>query len=79
MQRHARSKVSPGRWRPGGELPAAGRRLRAPLSLLQGTNCLGVMHTGQDCGLKDYRKIRIVSHQKEVSENFATDLIAEPT
>ncbi|XP_059765151.1 NADH dehydrogenase [ubiquinone] iron-sulfur protein 6, mitochondrial-like [Balaenoptera ricei] len=45
----------------------------APLSQPQGTRCLGVTHTRQDCDVKDYRKIRIVRHQKEVSENFAID------
>lgn len=79
-QGHARSKVSLGgmaAWQ-GSCLPL-GWKLSATLSLLWGTNCVGIMHTGQDCDVKDYRKIQTVSHQREVNENFATDLIAEPT
>ncbi|TKC50424.1 hypothetical protein EI555_013760 [Monodon monoceros] len=36
----------------------------AALSLPQGTRCLGVMHTRQDCDIKDYRKIRTVVIRK---------------
>uniref|UniRef100_A0A8C8RK87 NADH dehydrogenase [ubiquinone] iron-sulfur protein 6, mitochondrial n=1 Tax=Pelusios castaneus TaxID=367368 RepID=A0A8C8RK87_9SAUR len=36
-----------------------------------------VTHTGQVYEENDYRKVRFVTRQKEVNENFAIDLIAE--
>ncbi|XP_074843998.1 NADH dehydrogenase [ubiquinone] iron-sulfur protein 6, mitochondrial [Carettochelys insculpta] len=36
-----------------------------------------VTHTGQVYEENDYRRVRFVSRQKEVNENFAIDLIAE--
>ncbi|XP_076972923.1 NADH dehydrogenase [ubiquinone] iron-sulfur protein 6, mitochondrial [Tamandua tetradactyla] len=62
-------------------------RCRASVpSLPGGARCIGVQtsptgekvtHTGQVYDDKDYRRIRFVSRQKEVNENFAIDMIAE--
>ncbi|XP_037655368.1 NADH dehydrogenase [ubiquinone] iron-sulfur protein 6, mitochondrial [Choloepus didactylus] len=62
------------------------RRRAAALSLLWGARRFGVRtsptgekvtHTGQVYDDKDYKRIRFVSRQKEVNENFAIDMIAE--